>query len=308
MDDGSLPLVLAILITIHAVIVMAFAALTNIRQGVVREQAEEGHGRARLVLRLNENFTRLNITYQLSLMVVHICAAVLSVVGFAQPLAAQGEISPAVAYIGTIIGLTTLFLSLGDLVPAALGSAYADALAPWLAYPMALLSLIFSPVVALMVLLGKVLSHAFGSDDMAAAVTEEAIMTLVDAGQKEGTIETEEKDMIFSVLQLSQTLAREVMVPRMDIVGLEIDTPLEEALAKFVETGHSRIPVYTETIDNIDGLLYAKDLLTLWHNGGLKPTSIRDLLRPAYFVPESKRADLLLKEFRAGKIHMALVV
>ncbi|MBZ0298828.1 MAG: hemolysin family protein, partial [Anaerolineae bacterium] len=97
-------------------------------------------------------------------------------------------------------------------------------------------------------------------------------------------------------------------VPRIDIVAVEINTPLEVALGRFVETGHSRVPVYDEKIDNIEGLLYAKDVLTLWHNGGPKPRTIRELMRPTYFVPESKRADLVLKEMQHSKIHLAVVV
>jgi putative hemolysin len=311
LDDGSissLQATLPILVIIHAVIVLAFSSLTNVRQTLLREQAEAGNERAKHILRLNGNYTRLNVTYQLSLMVIHVLAAAVAIVGVAQPIIAQGELSSFMVYTCVVIGLAVIFVLMGDLVPEALGSAYADALAPWMAYPMSLLMLIFSPVVALMVFLSKLLSNLFGDDDTAAAVTEEEIMTLVDAGQKEGAIESDEKDMIFSVLQLSETVAREVMVPRMDIVALEIDMPIDQALAKFVETGHSRIPVYTETIDNIEGLLYAKDLLTMWHNGGPKPQSIRELLRPATFVPESKRADLLLNDFRASKVHMALVV
>ncbi len=306
--DIQTQLVLPLLVVIHAIVVLAYTALTNVRQSALREQAEAGHASARRVLQLNENFTRLNLTFQLSLMVLHVIAAGIAVIGIAQPLIAQSTLEPLVIYGIVTAALVLVFNLLGNVLPEALGSAYADGLAPWMAYPMSALMLLFSPVIAVMVVLGKVLAQMMGDDEMAAAVTEEEIMTLVDAGQKEGTIESDEKEMIFSVLQLSETLAREVMVPRMDIQALEINTPLEEALAKFVNTGHSRIPVYNETIDNIEGLLYAKDLLTLWHNGGPKPQSIRELLRPAYFVPESKRADLLLSEFRASKIHMALVV
>ncbi len=131
-------------------------------------------------------------------------------------------------------------------------------------------------------------------------------MTLVDAGEKAGTIEDEEKEMIYSVLQFGETLAREVMVPRIDVVALDITTPLREALGTFIESGHSRIPVYEGSIDTIKGLLYAKDILPVLQNGDSK--SIGDLMRPAYFVPETKRADVLLAELKARKIHMALVV
>jgi CBS domain containing-hemolysin-like protein len=126
-------------------------------------------------------------------------------------------------------------------------------------------------------------------------------------GQRGGTIEDEEKEMIYSVLQFGETLAREVMVPRPDVTAVEIDQPLEEALKKFIESGHSRVPVYEEEIDDIKGLLYAKDLLTLWHNGEQQAT-IRAIMRPAYFVPETKRADMLFKEMQERKVHLAVIV
>jgi CBS domain containing-hemolysin-like protein len=99
------------------------------------------------------------------------------------------------------------------------------------------------------------------------------------------------------------------MVPRIDMVAVDIETSLDEALATLIESGYSRIPVYDGSIDNIKGLLYAKDLLSLWRSGD--PTAqklIRDIIRPAYFVPENKRADDLLKEMQTRKIHMAMVV
>lgn len=311
MDDdalSSVPLLL-LLIALKAIIVLAYTALTNIRQPHIREQAEEGDPKAKRVLNLNENFTQLTITYQLSMLLIHVAIAAVVTVGIAQPFGVANAATPPALIYAVVLGITiVVVLLLGDILPESLGTAYADGLAPWAAYPIALLMLLLRPIVLVIIALGRLFAQMFGSKDMAAAVTEEEIMTLVDAGQKEGTIEHEEKEMIFSVLQFGELLAYEIMIPRMDMVALDIDTPFEEALAKFIETGHSRIPVYRDNIDNIEGLLYAKDLLTLWHNGTPKPQSIRDLMRKAHFVPESKRADLLLKEMQASKIHMAIVV
>jgi CBS domain containing-hemolysin-like protein len=196
----------------------------------------------------------------------------------------------------------------GNLIPSTIGSSYADALAPMLAGMIRLLMLLLAPLVWLVTGLSKMISGLFGGDSIGITVTEEEIMTLVDAGQKEGTIDDEEKAMIFSVLQFGETLVREVMIPRIDIVALEINTPLDAALDRFLETGHSRIPIYMERIDNIEGLLYAKDLLAALRNSSPASHSIRDLMRQAYFVPESKRADLALKEMQKSTIHMAIVV
>jgi putative hemolysin len=138
-------------------------------------------------------------------------------------------------------------------------------------------------------------------------VTEEEIMTLVDAGEEEGVIEEEEKAMIYSIFQLADTLAREVMVPRIDILAFEDTTSLVEATETLLRTGYSRAPVYSGSIDNIIGLLYVKDLLAAWCEGKQKQT-VASLLRKAYFVPEAKKVDDLLAEMQNMRIHMAIVV
>jgi putative hemolysin len=138
-------------------------------------------------------------------------------------------------------------------------------------------------------------------------VTEEAIMTLVDAGEEEGVIEEEEKAMIYSIFQLDNTLAREVMVPRIDILAFEEQTTLEEATEMLLRTGHSRAPVFRESIDNIVGLVYIKDLLASWRDNDLDH-KVGDLLREAYFVPEAKKVDDLLAEMQAKRVHMSVVV
>ena len=138
-------------------------------------------------------------------------------------------------------------------------------------------------------------------------VTEEEIMTLVDAGEEGGAIEEEEKEMIYSIFQLAETLAREVMVPRIDIQGLEQDTPVAEATREMLGTGHSRVPVFAGSIDQIVGVLHAKDLLRAWL-AGEQERPVRDLARPAHFVPEAKKADDLLQELQEMLVHMAIVV
>jgi putative hemolysin len=132
-------------------------------------------------------------------------------------------------------------------------------------------------------------------------------MTMVDAGQEVGLIEEDEKEMIYSVFALGDTLAREVMIPRIDIVALDVEASLEEALDMVVRVGHSRVPTYEENIDNIVGVLYAKDLLQLWRDKR-EGVTLRDVLRTPYFVPESKPVDELLEEMQQRKVHMVTVV
>ncbi len=311
MDDGtgsSLSLIL-LLIACYAFFNLAYSAITNARPTQTREQAESGRRGAQRVRHIVDNLVRFNIVYHLSLLLLGLAMGAIAAQNIAQPLmAARPDLAPVAVY-ALVFGLLFVAVVLvGHTLPSALGSSFADLLAPLLAGPTRFVMLLLSPVVVVMIGSGKLMSNLFGGNTLAVTVTEEEIMTLLDAGQKEGTIDDEEKAMIFSVLQFGETLVREVMVPRIDIEASEINTPLDVALRQFVESGHSRIPVYDEHIDNIEGLLYAKDLLAVLNNGGPESVSIRDLMRPAYFLPETKRADLALKEMQKSTIHMAIVV
>ena len=298
MDEGGLGSLLALilLIALHALVALAYTALTNSREYYLREQREVDQ----------EAPPRLDITYQFSLLLLRFAIAGVAVVGLGTALVEQLNIQPLLADI-LVLGLAALTtLILGDLVPEGVGSANADAIARWAAYPMRVLTFVFSPVVSASIGASKAVAGVFGGSSMVNLVTEEEIMTMLDTSEKEGAIENEEKAMIVSVLEFGDRLAREVMVPRIDIVAVDIDTPLVEALKAFMDSGHSRMPVYEETIDDIKGVLYAKDLLNQWGKEPTKPIS--ELLRKAKFVPESKRADELLKELRTSKVHMAVVV
>jgi putative hemolysin len=138
-------------------------------------------------------------------------------------------------------------------------------------------------------------------------VTETELISLVEAGQEEGVLEQEEQKMIVSIFRLGDTLVREIMVPRIDVLALEVNTPIDEALDALKRSGHSRVPVFKDSVDNILGLLYAKDLLGIWREGR-REVSLIDHLRDAYFIPEAKKVDELLAELQAKRIHMAIVV
>jgi len=138
-------------------------------------------------------------------------------------------------------------------------------------------------------------------------ITEDELIHLVDASQRAGEIEKDESEMIHSVFEFGDTMAKEIMIPRVDMLSLEVNTPLEEAADKLLETGYSRVPVYEEQIDNIIGLLYTKDMLQVWRSGN-QITSLRPLLRTARFIPETKKVDELLDEMQAARMHIAIVV
>lgn len=138
-------------------------------------------------------------------------------------------------------------------------------------------------------------------------LTEEELQEIMAAGEEEGLINEDENAMIQSILQFKNTVVREVMVPRTDIACISSEASVEEILGEIIGCGHSRMPVFQETIDNIIGLVYAKDLLRYW---GMEASavSLKDIMRTPYFVPESKNLEELLQEFKRKRVHLAIVV
>ncbi len=163
---------------------------------------------------------------------------------------------------------------------------------------------IVSPLVTFLFLFTRDLEEAQKKLDQ---VSEEEIKSLVDESHEDGILEKEERKMIHSVFRLDDTLTREIMVPRIDILTMEASVPFPEAVKQFVESGFSRIPIYQEKVDNIVGLLYAKDLLEVAGNGEYHG-GISELKRSVYFVPETKVINELLADMQKRRVHLAIVV
>jgi CBS domain containing-hemolysin-like protein len=296
------------LILLQALVTMAYASVTNTKIAKVRDWAETTSSPTKQLTDLAGS-KNLLITYQTITALSYFIIASVTILNIANPLLVEMPVlNTNIIYIITL-GITLfLSMSLGNIVPEAIGSRYSYLLANFSLNLMRLLLIIFSPLVFVMIQISTALSALFKSENKVNTITEEEIMTVVEAGHTGGTIEDEEKDMIYSVLQLGETYVSEVMVPRIDVVAIEIDRSLDEAGKLFVSTGFSRIPVYEDNLDNIRGLLYAKDLLAHWTRDNDHPMTIKQMMRSAYFVPETKRADELLKELQAKKIHLAIVV
>lgn len=306
-SSGHLSIILGLII-FHALITLAYAALKNSRLSVLQEQAEEGNQRARQALALLNAESRLAISYSLSMTLLHYSIAALTTILVILPALSGDTAMPPVLAFVIVILVGALLLIPGDIVPESIGSTYNQSFALLLLPLLRLVVLLLSPITLILLNISYLFSRLFGSSNRINTVTEEEIMTLVNAGHTGGTIEDEEKAMIYSVLQLDSTNARELMTPRIDVVAFDINTPVRESLDLFIDSGFSRIPVYEDNIDNIVGVLYAKDLLPLCNgttDGTQRP--VRDLLRPAYFVPEDRQADKLLREMQNRKTHMAIV-
>lgn len=218
-------------------------------------------------------------------------------------------------YLGTFVVLISSFVMIftilifGEIVPRTFGLRNAESLALRSASFLNAVSVVLSPLTRVFIAIANIFVRFFGGQpirELPVAIEEE-VMGISGGSDEEGIFEEEEQELIHSVFVFGDTIVREVMVPRIDMVAVDVDAPIEEVLTLVIREGHSRIPVYEESVDNIIGIIYAKDLL-IHMSKGLIDVPLRQLLRPAYYVPESKKVDELLRELQKKRLHMAVVV
>ena len=305
-----------VLVAAHGLLAAAKSAFASARRGRLRQMAEGGAPRAALAAQVADDASRMLGTLYLGKALLAAMSSAVAALTLVAPLGAalgasglpQGW-SSALSLTIVVGSLAATMLVLGRLVPESVAAAEPEQWTLALVWLVRALEIVLWPAVRVMVWLSNRLASPFGGVPFSGTslITEEEIRMLVDAGEEEGIIEEDEKAMIYSIFEFGDTLAREVMVPRIDIVALDADTPLQEAVDTIIAAGHSRVPVYDGTVDHVLGLLYAKDVLVHLRDGGERP-ALRDMLRPAYFVPETKKVDDLLREMQRLRVHLAVVV
>ncbi|RPI86744.1 MAG: HlyC/CorC family transporter [Chloroflexi bacterium] len=204
----------------------------------------------------------------------------------------------------SVLLISALFLALLEWLAEENASRSPDSTVLRLSGFMRFLVIVLYPLVALTI---GLFPRKNGTVNETSPITESGLKNIVDVSQQEGVIQQGERKMINSIFQLGNRVAREIMIPRIDITALDVQLPLKDAVGLLLKSGFSRVPVYSDNIDHILGVLYSKDLLRLWKSGE-EIASVRSLLRPAYFIPEAKNVVELLSEMQARRVHMAIIV
>jgi len=211
--------------------------------------------------------------------------------------------------VAEVLGMILILTTFGEVLPMTVAVKYPEQFLRVVRRPVSGLGALLRPVRALLAAFTTLTVKAVGGGTAEQPeLSEEELRTLVDVGASEGVVERDEREMIHKVFELEDTPVRSVMVPRTDMFCLDVETPVPEILPALRENLHSRVPVYEGSIDVIVGVLYTKDLLPHVAAGLPPGFDLRARLHPPYFVPESKRADALLQEFQAKRLHMAIVV
>jgi putative hemolysin len=308
-------LVILGLILLNGYFASAEIALISVRRASLTAAAERGSRGAKAALMLTEDPSRLLATVQFGVTTLSLGASAIAATSIGLvveawakglPVPGAARIAPGVSVLIVTLVVSYLTLVLGELTPKRIGLRYADTVAVRVSRPLAFIARATAPAVWILARSSDAVSRLLRVEPGAApGVTEEEIKLLVT---EQGTLLDEEKRMIHEIFELGDTVAREIMVPRVDAEMLQDTASIEEAVQAFRRTGFSRIPIYREDPDRIVGVLLLKDIFTGTdpETGECRP--VVDLMRRPYFVPETKQILGLLAEMRATRSHMAVVV
>jgi len=237
--------------------------------------------------------------------IVNILASSIATVVTMQVMGTKSGNAVAVA----TISMTVVVLIFGEITPKIVAKTYSQKISGLVIGPIYILSIIALPLIKLLMFITKIISGILGVGikDENLMITEEEIISYIKVGESEGVIEEEERDMIHSVIEFGDTMAKEVMTPRTSIFMIDSESTIDEVWDDIIESGYSRIPVYGEDLDDIIGILYVKDLLSLAKDRQTKKL-VKDIVREGYYIPETKASFEILEEFRKKQVHMAIVL
>ncbi|HJC40058.1 MAG TPA: hemolysin family protein [Candidatus Intestinimonas pullistercoris] len=308
-----------VLILLNAFFASTEIAVLSLNENLLRREAEEGDKKAARLLKIVQAPTKFLSTIQIGITLAGFLGAAFAAENFASRITAwlvdglgfsalprEAVQSVSVSLITLVISFFTLIF--GELVPKRVAMKKAEMVARFASGVVYGLSVVMSPVIALLTLCTNGVLRLMGIDPNAdeEEVSEEGIRMMVDIGEEKGAIEADEKEMIENVFEFNDTVAEDVMVHRTDMVMVWAGDTDQEIVETIESTGLSRFPVYEEDADDIIGILSSRDYFLNSRKESPKP--LRELLRPAYFVPESVPADVLFRDMQSRKTHMAIVV
>ncbi len=293
------------LLTLSAIFSGSETAITGITISQIRKLKEEDEGAADILISMKKRINDILSTILIGNNLVNIAATSLVTEMTIKLLGGGNSLLIATAV------MTVMVLIFGEITPKSYASQNPIRVAKRVYKPLKGLTFIMTPIVFILNKITSVVIRIIGGEvTTGSLVTEEDIRSLVDAGEEEGILKVQEKEMIQNIFDIDDLDVAEVMVPRIDIIALPKETTIRELVDSPVDFGFSRIPVYDESIDNIIGILYAKDIIPIALDETKKTAEITvaEIMRDAHYVPETKKVNVLLKELQLKKIHMAIVL
>lgn len=300
-------IVFLILLGLSAFFSGSETAFFSLSPSILHSFEVSGRPSERRIAVLMKTPRQLLITIVIGNTVVNITTASLAAILTNRASDALG-FDPRVGIFVNVVVVTFVLLITSEIIPKVVAVRNPESVARVAGGLLKLLFYLFYPVALALTKFTRLIQDSAGFSADMANLSQEEFKTLVEVGEEHGTLEKDEREMIHSIFEFGETTVKEIMVPRTDMVCLEVDSTLSQVLEVVKSKALSRIPVYEKRIDNIIGILYVKDLLPLLGRRRRERIDLRKLLRPAAFVPEQKMIDDLLRFFQKERTHMALVV
>jgi putative hemolysin len=308
-------LLIALLTLINAFFAAAEIAIVSLNKNKIRLLAEEGDKKALLLEKLMREPTKFLSTIQVGITFAGFFSSAYAATSISVKLARLLQTinipySQELALILVTLMLSYVILVLGELYPKRLAMRKAEAIALFAVKPVLFIMKAAVPFVKLLSLSTNLLIKVTGIDsgDLEEKVSREEIRSLVEVGQEHGAINETEKEMIDSIFEFDNKLAKQIMTPRTEVYSINLEKPLKEYLDELLEERYSRMPVYKGDSDNIVGILNMKDYFMEARKAGFENVDIESIIRPAYFIPERKNIDELFKELQSSKNHIAILI
>ena len=307
--------IILILILMNAFFAASEMAIVSLNKSRISLLSENGDKKAKRLLKLMEEPSRFLATIQVGITLGGFFASASAATSLSKPLATilnnlsiPGSDEIAFAFVTILLSYLTLVL--GELYPKRVALQNAEAIAMFAVIPIQFVSKIAAPFVKILTLSTNLLVRISGisTENLDERVSKEEMRMMINAGEENGVINEIEKEMINGIFEFDNTLAKEIMTPRVSVFMLDIKTAPSTILVSVLEEQYSRVPVYEYGIDNIIGVLYMKDLFVESNKGELTEETIRKILRQPYFVPETKNIDELFRELQRTKNHIALMI
>ena len=283
---------------------VAYFSLTENTIKILKKSKKHGEKRVSILL---SDSRKLLITIITGNTAVNVAIATIAAL-LTSNIANQYQLNRFLVLFINIIVVTLVILIVSEIVPKVIAVKDARSIAVKTSLVLTFFHYLLYPITAILDSFTKILSGKFSKDQNKFELSEEELRTLVDVGEEKGALKKDEKEMIHSIFELGETVVREIMVPRTDMVCIEQEASLIQILNLVKEKLHSRIPVYKGKVDNVTGILYLKDLIPFIRKRNKSEIDIGKLGHTPYFVPEQKKINDLLREFQKEKIHMAVVV
>lgn len=313
-------MILIILVLVNAFFAASEIALISLNDTKMKIQADEGDKKAKLLVSLLSEPSKFLATIQIGITLAGFFASALAAENFSGELVnllkstglaiPEGILKSGSLLVITII-LSYFTLVLGELVPKRLAMKRPEPIANFVAKPIQILMYVTNPFVRFLTFSMNVIVRLLGvnPNEEDKAITEEEIRMMVDVGEEKGTIDESEKRMINNIFEFNNKVVTEIMTHRTDMVAISHEASLEDIIQLINTEKYSRVPVYEAQIDNIIGILHAKDIMSFVTQGGeVAGFDMMQIMRKPYFIPFSKRIDILLREFQQHKTHMAIII